>query len=50
MKPCRACEADDWGICAYHESVAEDRAHGVYVDTGSSDREADRFERWVLGL
>jgi hypothetical protein len=48
-RPCRACQADHWGICARHEAAAEARNEREY-DDGSADLEAGRYEREVLGL
>ena len=44
MKPCRACQADPLDICAYHESIAEERAHPTDRDDGMGDYEAGRAE------
>ena len=44
------CIRDTGDICPRCESAAEERRYGIEYDTGASDREADRYEREVLGL
>jgi hypothetical protein len=41
------CVEQTGDICPRCESAAEERAYGIERDTGSSDREADRYQRWM---
>ena len=36
--------------CPRCQNEAEERRYGLEYDAGASDREADRYEREVLGL
>lgn len=47
MKPCRACAAGAWGICARHEEVAEERVYGRDHNDSAADYEQERYERWL---
>ena len=48
MKGCgRTCGCED--ACPRAEAAAEERVYGIERDTGMSDREADRYERWLQG-